>query len=194
MMSAYECYKHYVALKNHFTKPSYDYFKYNGKVRLNIQSFENRKDKLYFQKLAKHPDPISYIVSNLIQDSRLWIKDIAYSESANKTYQEWLKRQQSLMYLFKSEVGKLDEDFDSNFRVESHSHPKVIKLFLAGEISIETLVILADSVRCISYWSKKFEYDPVMQEILYKITKYRPFLSYDREKVREIIVDKFSQS
>ena len=67
-MSAFECYKEYVALKNHFTKPSYDYFKYNGKAKLNPSSFDGRKDKLFFQKLAKHPDVHNFLVANLSEN------------------------------------------------------------------------------------------------------------------------------
>lgn len=191
-MSAFECYKEYVALKNHFTKPSYNYFKYNGKSRLNIKSFESRSDKLFFQKVAKHNDPRNYILANLLENNKLWIRDIAYNESALKTYQDWAKRQQSLMYVFKEELSKLKEDFDSNFKVEDNTHPYVIKLFLRKEISLETLVLLVDLVKCNAYWSKRFEYDPTVEDVLNKIMKYRPFITYDREKVKNIVLDKFN--
>ena len=190
-MSAFECYKEYVALKNHFTKPSYDYHKYNGKSRLNIKSFESRNDKLFFQKVAKHTDPKNYILANLLDNPNLWIKDIAYSESSSKIYQDWAKRQQSLMYIFKEELSSLKEDFDSNFKVEDHTHPYVIKLYLRKDISLETLVLLVDLVKCSAYWSKRFEYDPTVEDVMNKIMKYRPFITYDREKVKNIVLDKF---
>ena len=191
-MTAFDCYKEYVALKNHFTKPSYDYHKYNGKSKLSFSSFDTRKDKLYFMKVAKHPDPRNYILSNLVENPKIWIKEIAFSVSAEETYTNWAKRQQSLMYLFKEELSKLEDNFDANFKAEDHSHPNVIKLFLRKEISLETLVILVDLVKCIAYWKKRFEYDPVIDETLNTIRKYRPFLNYDREKVKNIVLDKFS--
>ena len=193
MMSAFECYKEYVALKNHFTKPSYNYHKYNGKMKLNVSSFDARKDKLYFMKVAKHPDPRNYILSNLVQNPKIWIKEIAFSVSAEEVYKDWSKRQQSLVYLFKEELSKLNDDFDSNFKAEDHTHPYVLKLFIRKEISLETLVILVDLVKCASYWSKKFMYDPTIDEILIKINKYRPFLEYDKEKAKSIVLDKFGQ-
>jgi hypothetical protein len=195
MMSAYECYKEYVALKQHFTNPSYDYFKYNGKVRVtNPAAFETNKDKLFYMKLAKHDDPRNLIVANLLENSKLWIRDIAYKEEAYQIYNDWLKRQQSLMYMFTQELNKLDEEFDSNFKVESHKQPNVMKLYLRKEISLETLVMLVDSVRCISYWSKKLEYDPFAEEVLLKIQKYRPFINYDKEKVKKVLLDKYSNA
>jgi len=191
MMSAFECYKEYVALKNHFTKPSYNYHKYNGKSKLSFDSFDVRKDKLYFMKVAKHPDPRNYILSNLVENPKLWIKEIAFSPSSEEVYKGWSKRQQSLVYLFQEELSKLNEDFDSNFKAEDRTHPYILKLYIRKEISLETLVILVDLVRCASYWSKRFEYDPTIQDVLNKIMKYRPFLTYDREKVKNIVLDKF---
>ena len=191
MMSAFECYKEYVALKNHFTKPSYNYHKYNGKSKLSFDSFDVRKDKLYFMKVAKHPDPRNYILSNLVENPKLWIKEIAFSPSSEEVYKDWAKRQQSLMYIFKEELSKLNENFDSNFKAEDRTHPYILKLYIRKEISLETLVILVDLVRCASYWSKRFEYDPTIQDVLNKIMKYRPFLTYDREKVKNIVLDKF---
>lgn len=191
MMSAFECYKEYIALKNHFTKPSYNYFKYNGKSKLNVSSFDARKDKLYFMKVAKHPDPRNYILSNLVKNPKLWIKEIAYSSESEDVYRGWTKRQQSLIYLFKEELSKLNADFDSNFKVMDQTHPYVIKLFIREEISLETLVLLVDLVKCSAYWSKRFEYDPTVEDVLNKIMKYRPFIQYDREKVKNIVLDKF---
>ena len=95
------------------------------------------------------------------------------------------------MYLFKEELSKLNSDFDSNFKVMDQTHPYVIKLFIREEISLETLVILVDLVKCSAYWSKRFEYDPTVEDVLNKIMKYRPFIQYDREKVKNIVLDKF---
>ena len=51
-MTGFEVYKVYLALKQHFTKQEYDYFKYHGKVRANENSFEQRRDRYFFKKLA----------------------------------------------------------------------------------------------------------------------------------------------
>ena len=55
-MTPYECYNEYLALKNHFTKPEYDYIKYQGKLRTKVDTFQKRKDRIFFEKLAKHED------------------------------------------------------------------------------------------------------------------------------------------
>ena len=193
MMSAFECFKEYMALKNHFTRPSYDYFKYNGKTKVSFDSFESRKDKLFFMKMAKHQDAKNYMLANLVENEKLWIKDIAYSQEAENVYQNWLKRKQSLTYIFQNESSKLNDDFNSNFKIMDGSHPFVLKLYLRKEISLETLIILVDTVSCMSYWNKKMEYDPVWSDMSTKIIKYRPFIDYDREKIKKILLDKFDE-
>lgn len=192
MMSAFECYKEYLALKNHFSKPDYDYFKYNGKLKANADSFNTRKDKLFFQKLAKHPDVHNFLVANLSENEKHWIRDLAYSENAEKTYKNWLKRQQSLSYVFKQELGKLDSDFNRNFVVKSNEHPLLLKLFLASEISLETMCLLLEFTGAKKHWDSKMQYDLVYDSIKTKIEKYTPFIRCDREKLRKIVVDHFS--
>lgn len=192
MMSAFECYKEYLALKNHFTKPDYDYFKYNGKLKANADSFNTRKDKLFFQKLAKHPDVHNFLVANLSENEKHWIRDLAYSENAEKTYKNWLKRQQSLSYVFKQELGKLDSDFNRNFTVKSNEHPLLLKLFLAREVSLETMCLLLEFTGAKKHWDSKMQYDLVYDTVKTKIEKYTPFIRCDREKLRKIVVDHFS--
>lgn len=192
MMSAFDCYKEYLALKNHFSKPDYDYFKYNGKLRANADSFNTRKDKLFFQKLAKHPDVHNFLVANLSENEKHWIRDLAYSEDAEKTYKNWLKRQQSLSYVFKQELGKLDSDFNRNFMVKSNEHPLLLKLFLAKEISLETLCLLLEFTGAKKHWDSKMQYDLVYDSIKTKIEKYTPFIKCEKDKLKKIVLDYFS--
>lgn len=191
MMSAFECYKEYLALKNHFTKPNYDYFKYNGKLKVNSDSFNNRKDKLFFQKLAKHPDVHNFLIANLSDNEKYWIRELAYSEEAENRYKQWLKRQQSLTYVFKQQLGKLDSDFNQNFIVKDNEHPLLLKLFLGNDIDLETLCILLDLTGAKNHWDSKMKYDMIYDSVKLKIEKYTPFIKYDKEKMKKIVLDYF---
>ena len=192
-MTPFEAYKEYLALKNHFTKPEYDYKKYNGKLKVNADSFNTRKDKLFFQKLAKHPDVHNFLVANLSRNEKAWIKELAYSEEAEKTYKDWLKRNQSLTYVIKNEIKQLDSPFDLNFIVSKNKpHPPLLKLYLGGYVSLETLCVLLDITKAKKHWDSKMEYDPIYQEIKLKIEKYTPFVKYEKEKVKNIVIDFFN--
>lgn len=191
-MDEFEAYKLYVTLKNHFSKPSYNYFKYNGKSNLKYDSFVKRKDKIFFQKLAKHEDIANFLIANFSINNKLWIKDLAYSEEAETVYKQWLKRQSSLSYILKQELSKLDDNFDNNFIVEDNSHPKLLKLYLSKDITLETLCILLEMTGAMKQWNKKLQYDPIWDEIKMKVEKYIPFIKYDKERIKKICLDYYT--
>lgn len=193
-MNSFECYKLYLSLKNHFTKDSYDHFKYNGRVSASIKSFENRKDKFYFEKLSKHKDPASFILSNLIDNSNIWIGELVNDEKCKQNYREWLKRTQSLSYVFSDELGQLEPNFDSNFICESGGHPALFRKYLGKYISLETLVILIHLTRCFGRWNGAMDHDPVWKDGRRRIIKYQPFMKYDLSKFRTIVLEKFMEN
>ena len=192
-MSAFECFCEYMALKNHFTKPSYDYFKYNGKTNVKPETFDKRKDKLFFQKLAKHKDVHNFLLSNFIVNEKAWIRELAYSDTAEENYKNFIKRNQSISYLFKNDLGNLDSNFNNNFIVAENEHPILLKQYLAGEISIETLCILLKITGAKKYWDKNLEYDIVWEEVKKKVEKYTPFIKADLEKMKQIVLDYFDE-
>lgn len=192
MSKDYDCFCQYTAIKAHFTS-DYDYKKYNGKIKsANPAAFNKSNLKLFFQKLAKHRDVEGFLVANFLEDSKAWIRDLAYSDRAENVYAEWMKRIQSLTYIFTQEINKLDEEsFDNNFVAKDGNHPLILKLFLRKEISLETLTILIDLTKCERYLNKVLENDIVWNEVAFKVSKYKPFLVYDRDKIRKIILDKY---
>jgi hypothetical protein len=193
MMSAFECYKEYLALKNHFSKPTYDYFKYNGKLKLNPDSFDKRKDKLFFQKLAKHPDVQNFLIANLSDNKKSWIRELAYSDAAEKVYKDWVKRQQSLTYIFKTELNTLKPNFNKNFIIKNNDHPVLLKKFLGKEISLETMCLLLELTGAKKHWDTKLQYDLIWDTLRIKVEKYTPFIRCDKDKIKNIVLDYFTE-
>lgn len=193
-MTPYEAYREYLALRNHFNNQKYDYFRYCGKASGSVDSFNKRRDRFFFEKLAKHRDPHGLMVANFVYNPKTWVKDIACSEMAAKIYDSWVKRLQSLTYMITDDCSRLDPDFNSNFIVEDGEHPNILRLYLGGQITLETLVILADVVGCLGYWQKKMEGDPIWEETSIKIRKYRPFIKYDAAKIKQKVLDIFREA
>ena len=189
---AFDLYVYYLALKRHFTS-NYDFFKYNGKIKANVQSFENRKDKFYFYKLSKRKESRDLILANLLIDPNIWVGNLV-EDKANEVYKSWLKRKQSLTYQFKSDISELYEDFNKNFVVESGQHPYALRLYMMNRICLESLVILTDITECIPYWNKKISDTIVYPSINRVVVAYRPFLYYERSKMKKILLGKFAQT
>jgi len=190
-MMPYDAYKTYLALKNHFTKINYDYHKYNKKTRASVQSFYKRKDRFWFEKVARQKSEKEvehFFVSNFVSCSdpqTLWIGEIIRNGEGN--YREWQKRIQSLSYLFKEEVELFsDTDFDALFRIDGSRHPEVLKMHLQGKISLETMIILDRILGYKSKFDKKLK-DPVWELTSMKMSKYSPFLNTDVFRYKKIL-------
>lgn len=189
--AAFEIYIYYLALKRHFTT-DYDFFKYNGKVKASQQAFENRKDKFQFYKLSKRKDAKEFILANMIYEPTLWIGDLLDNEKAEEVFTEWTKRQQTLSYVFKNDLSELNDDFNSNLLVNDGQHPRLLQLYNMRRVNVETLVIIDDLVHNFSYWERKIADPIIFPQIKRTVEKVRPFVSYDKKKMKQLLLDRFS--
>jgi len=182
-VTPFETYQHYLSLKNHFTNPKYDFFRYGAKTRATVASFNKRKDKYWFEKTSrKYSDNevVQFLVSNFISadnPQNLWIGEII--NSGERNYAEWMKRQQSLTYLFKEQMNELlsENELENVFNC-SKGHPPILKKYLAGDVSIENVVICEKIFSFREKFDKKLD-DPVWETVSLKIKKYVPFLNID---------------
>ena len=190
-MNSFDAYRTYLALKQHFSS-DYDYFKYQGKVNATISSFQARRDRFFFDKLAKHNDPVGFLLSNIIHNPTAYIRELAYGENEKTIYKKWLKTKESLSYIFTTELAALDPDFNSNFVCKSNDHPPLLKTYLRGKISLETLTILCTLTGCDKRWDKQLGGDIIYEDISKLIKKYTPFITYDKDKFKEIVRKRFA--
>ena len=190
-VTPFETYQSYLSMKSHFTNRKYDFFRYGGKSRATMASFNKRKDKYWFEKTSrKYSDEeiVNFLLANFVttdNPNNLWIGEII--NSGERTYAEWTKRQQSISYLFKEESNKLLEENQLQELFEcGKGHPLILKRFLGGDISLETFVIYD----IIFSFSKKFDeklLDPVWETVSMKIRKYKPFLSINVSNFKKIL-------
>ena len=194
-MTPFEAYSTYVALKQHFTRPDYNFKKYNGKLKLTLASFEKRPDKFFFHKLAKRDDVVDYLVANLTHKDRVntWIGEIVNDSDSENIYKDWLKRKQSLTYSFKKDLEKID-DLQSAMTVPSNGQPPLFKMYLRGEIAIESLIILLSVTRSFRYWSKNMVDDVIWSHHSLLIQKYECFFEFDHDRCEKIIKEKCLQN
>mgnify|MGYP001161024959 CR=1 FL=1 len=194
-VTPFETYQTYLSMKSHFTNKRYDFFKYGGKSRATMTSFNKRKDKYWFEKTSrKYSDQeiTDFLLANFVTTNtpqNLWIGEII--NSGERTYADWMRRQQSLTYLFKEQSKKLlsEKELEEVFNC-SKGHPPILKKYLGGEMSLETLVIFEK----IFSFGKKFNQklkDPVWETVSMKIKKYLPFLNINvfqyKKFLRELV-------
>ena len=192
-VTPFETYQAYLGMKSHFTNPKYDFFRYGGKSRATMSSFNKRKDKYWFEKTSrKYTDQevVDFLLSNFVNATNpqnLWIGEII--NSGERTYSEWMKRQQSLTYLFIEQSNELllEKNLDEVFNC-SKGHPIVLKKYLGGDISLETFAILEKVFSFQKNFDKKLT-DPVWETVSIKLKKYLPFLNINVFQFKKILRD-----
>ena len=190
-MAPFDAYKCYLSLKNHFTKDSYDYFKYCGKSRATVQSFYKRRDRFWFEKVSRQKsdqEVVDFFVANFAScpdPETLWIGEMI--KEGESRYQSWQKKIQSLSYIFKEESQSLFEEnkFQDVFKC-SKGHPVLLKKFLSGKVCLETMVVLDRIFSYSSNFDKKLQ-DPVWKNVSLRIKKYSPFINTDVFRYKKIL-------
>ena len=185
---AYRC---YLAMKNHFTKEKYDYIKYRGKVKATNEAFYKRKDRFWFEKFGRQKSDKEiedFFVANFTScadPESLWIGEMI--KDGEGRYQNWQKKVQSLSYIFREESEKLfaDNKVDDVFNC-SKGHPIVLKKFLGGNLSLESLVIYDIIFGYSKNFDKKLK-DPVWETVSRRVRKYSPFLNIDVSRYKNIL-------
>ena len=187
----FDAYRCYLSLKNHFTKDHYDYIKYRGKTRATVQAFYKRKDRFWFEKFARqknYKEVEEFFVSNFIYSTdpaTMWIGEMI--KEGEGRYTEWKKKVQSLTYIFKEETESVFEDkkVDDMFDC-SKGHPPILKSYLGGDISLESMVIYDRIFDYGKDFDKRLK-DPVWETVSRKIKKYSPFLNIDVSRYKKIL-------
>ena len=187
----YDAYTLYLGIKLHFHSKDYDFIKYNGKVKSDINSFLKRKDKYHFGKLFKtHKQELQdfYIANLSLKD--LWAGDLLDNECV-KVYKDWKNSNQKLTYLFETEVADLlrKRSINKVLEVKNGQHPILLKEFLGKKISLETMCILDEIIGYTNDWERLISENLVYPDIQNKINKYKSFVSVDIKKYKEVLIE-----
>ena len=195
-LSAFDTYSLYLALKNHFTRDSYDFFRYHGKTNASHDSFMGRKDRYQFQKLSRLYDEselTGFIVANLLA-GKSWVGDLL-DEDAQEVYKKYTKINQSLSYHFTNELDRLFTQCTPSecFRTHKNEHPIIFMEYLSSKVSIQTMVILNTFIDYEQKWNVAYNDDFLWNKHSSLIKKYTPFLEYDKTKLKNILKDKIKE-
>lgn len=207
-VTAFNAYNKFIALKQHFNSTSYDFFKYKGKVRSNLNTFKTKRDRFFFEKVSRKyegEELILFYVSNLIKNRDVWIGELARNVACEKTYLDWKKTKQSLTYQFQSDIlsikssmnhlHQVDQDFNQLFITRVGEYPQLFDFYNEGTISLETIIGIDVVLGCFRYWDRVLSGDIIWDDFYHMCLKYTPFLNYNvkqRNKFKEILWKEFA--
>lgn len=184
-MKGLEAYRMYLAMRNHFKSKTYD-FNRSPYSKAKPETYDKRKDKYFFVKLSRKYDEqelAQFYLANFVEDNCEWIG--AMTAHGERNYQSYIRKIQSLSYIFKNDAQIMREScnsFDQLF--EGKPHPTLIKLWMGGKISLESVVIMD---KLFGFVEKVTATDPVWETARTKITKYEPLLKVDTNKHKEVL-------
>ncbi len=189
-MNGYDLYCTYQAIKLHFTSEQYNFFHYDGKTKVSVDSFQKRRDKFLFHRLARKyrdDEMVPFLVSNFVYSDGNWTKSLL-EEEAEQTYREWKRVTDSMSKVYVDDLQKIatKETFNELFKVEDGQFPKLLVAFLQKDVTIETMVILNNIFDFIRIWDKKISDDIIYPKISRKIRKYGSFLNVNVEKYKTL--------
>ena len=182
-MEPIDVYLMYCAMKAHFGKSDYDFVDYKCKTKIKRESFYKRKDRSFFAKLSRkyktEEEIKNYFISNFIKDKKGYIANFN-----DEIYNSWKLKRQGFFDLFELEMKPLVESFEDLFVVENKQHPKLMKEFLGGRISLETLIIMDELVNFDPNWNRELEDDIIWLDLRNLMDNYERFLTIDREQYK----------
>ena len=190
-MRDYEFYVTMQPIQLHFIS-SYDYFKYNGKVKpiAYDQIIRKREYPLIQKFAAKVPfqQGKDFFVAQYASDNDKFLFNGI--DKAWTTYVEWEKKQNSL-----SEYVRTDLQFilSNNIILKTIRDGTLLQWVAQNKVQKETVIILdAVFAKFLDGWKTKYANDPYLIKIVDRLIKYRPFVEFNRDKISTIIGEEIS--
>jgi len=187
-------------MKLHFSKPEFDFFQYEGRVKANETTYQQRNDFYFFETLARKltkQETMEYLLASFVdaQDpTKVWIGDI--KRSGKNKFLGFKKLHESLTYTFEQDLNRvahsMEEEgitFDNILRSLGQT-PLLLTLYVKELIHLETLIIFDIVLGFTKEWDNNM-IDPLWESISFKIKKYKPFLSLNKNKYSSIMKAKF---
>lgn len=181
-MNEFEAYQLNNALRLHFTS-KYDFFKYSGKTKANIQTYNklSQNEKFIFANVAALKEPKLYLVGNYIFNETKFIRHFD-----NEHYLHYRQFITNGEYSFKNDLGKLKKPFGTNFRVENDSEiPYIIQLLMREEISLFTACV----TRKLMDWTQQIPTNVITSNSIEMINKSFRFFKIDTTTYKKLVLE-----
>lgn len=196
-MKGFTAYRYYMAIKLHFTTPTYNLFEHNGHVKASLKAFQKRNDRYIFEKLMTRfktdREVVEYLASNFMYGNN----DVIYdAELAEENYTRYLRNKQSLYRIVEDDFSKLVLHAETE-KIEypwadivygvKEEHPVLFRMLLSKNVELETCVILNHFERFMSSWKNNLGF--LFSEQLLRVEKAEKFIKFDTQRYSELYLN-----
>lgn len=106
---------------------------------------------------------------------------------------EWNRRRQSMTYLFTQDLENIllrCDTLNDALQCKSGQHPPILKMYLGEKIMIETLILLNRITKFVDRYDLLMPNDIIWKNVSKNIKKYDPFVNFDTQKAKQVILSK----
>lgn len=189
-----------MAVKLHFTTDKFDVFKNGGRVKGSLDAFKNRSDRFQFEQIAHKLQEDRKLIQFYVANFAYGFQHAVWShEEAHENYTTWLKRKESIAYIFKQDLDAIllhceKEKLDKKrlYSFYAGNYPELLKLYVGKHITLETMRILDDFDNYLSEWKQNDSLSLLWSDERRRIEKAQGFVKYDARRIKPIY-DNFQQ-
>ena len=142
MYGGFDVFRVYMAVKLHFTT-DYNYFDYDGKVNIKLDTFTKRNDRYFFHKLStkyKQDEILDFFVANFIDKDKNWVGNLLENDG-REIYLNYKKVKDNFNYHFRNDFVNILNDFsskrisfDDGFVYNNGQHPRLLRLLIQKSV------------------------------------------------------------
>lgn len=195
-VDGFSVYKLYLMMKGHFSG-RYDCIKFNWKMNVSPKTYEKRRDKYFFERMAtKHNLGELYriFVANMLSNADAWVGEIS-TVDALQFYRQHMGKIERASYIFKEDVDNL-HFFCENKGIQfvslfdcSKGQPLIFKMVQQEVISYESFILIdaALSNKVIGRMNAQLNDDIVWHDYRSRIEGYKKLLDINNGDAKEIL-------
>ncbi len=185
----------YQAVKLHFSQKSYNYNKYQGKVKAS--QFKDIMPYAMIAKNKKRTDFPTFFIPGIFQNPKMQIEFFLTADYIS-VWRYWLAYQNAPTYIFKQELCDIQKylkskniSFDEMFSVSSNELPIIYKLLVKSQVSPQTLLYL-NQVLNFNQIDSRITEKILFPKIKHRLKKLETFIHpKSKESLKKIVQEVF---
>ena len=193
MITGFRCYKYYIAIKLHFTKDNYNVFETRGNVKGSEEAFIARNDRYIFERIARKYDTDQKVIKYFVANFSYGNDAVVYNENdAEDNLQEFTRRRESLTRVVSNDLNEVILQKEKQglsrkqvFEFNLDSPPLLLKMYLGGKVTIETMFLLNKINGYLQLWHNNSSM-LLWEEEIRRIEKCEGFVKFNESKLSPI--------
>lgn len=193
--NGFNLFRIYCALKAHLSD-SFDITKYGLKIKVTLDSYNKRSDRVFFERLAVKSDALeSYqlMMLNMIGNEDC----ISYELASAGAYTYYLNHSGRIDRIHSVYRKDLETIFTllatSNKKFKdlliSTGHPVILQLLIQNKICIETVLLIDSFLPILDEINKQYKSDILWNPWYIKLSRYRTLTVINSQLAKDIFMD-----